>query len=54
MARGQEHHDGERFRVVSVSADDDERAVVMVEPEAGLADTLRSEEGAVRLVPLAD
>jgi len=47
-------HDGERFRVVSVSADDDERAVVMVEPEAGLADTLRSEEGAVRLVPLAD
>ena len=43
-------HDGERFRVVSVSTDDDDRAVVIVEADSGIGDMLRSEEGAVHLV----
>ena len=44
-------HAGERFRVVNVNTDDSERPVVSVERDAGLGDTLRSEEGAVRLTP---
>jgi hypothetical protein len=45
-------HAGERFRVISVQADDADRAVVTVEPDSGLGDTLRSEEGAIRLTLL--
>ena len=44
-------HAGEAFRVVNVTMDDGERPVVSVERDAGLGDTLRSEEGAVRLTP---
>ena len=44
-------HAGEAFRVVNVNMDDGERPVVSVERDAGLGDTLRSEEGAVRLTP---
>jgi hypothetical protein len=46
-------HDGERFRVVSVSTDDDDRAVVIVEADSGIGDMLRSEEGAVHLVEIS-
>jgi hypothetical protein len=42
-------HAGERYRVISVQADDDDRAVVTVEPDSSLGDTFRSEEGAIRL-----
>jgi hypothetical protein len=43
-------HDGQRFRVVSVTSDADEQAIVVVEPKSSdLTDLLRSEEGAVRL-----
>jgi hypothetical protein len=46
-------HDGQRFRVVvSVSTDGADQAVVVVELDSGIADTLRSEEGAIRLVPI--
>jgi hypothetical protein len=45
-------HDGERFRVVSVSTDDNDRAVVIVEADSGIGDMLRSEEGAVHLVEI--
>ena len=41
-------HDGERFRVISVSTDEKDRAVVIVEADSGIGDMLRSEEGAVR------
>ncbi len=45
-------HDGERYRVISISSDDAGRAVATVEVESGdVSDMLRSEEGAVRLVP---
>jgi len=44
-------HDGQRYRVISVSADGDQAAVV-VELDSTLGDTLRSEEGAVRLEPI--
>ena len=47
-------HAGAPFRVVSVSSDGDEWAVVTVEPDSGLGDVLRSEEGAIRLAPLDD
>ena len=43
-------HDGERFRVISVSTDEKDRAVVIVEADSGIGDMLRSEEGAVHLV----
>ena len=46
-------HDGERFRVVSVSADENDRAVVIVEADSGIGDMLRSEEGAVHLVEIS-
>jgi hypothetical protein len=46
-------HDGERFRVVSVSTDDNDRAVVIVEADSGIGDMLRSEEGAVHLVEIS-
>ena len=45
-------HAGERFRVVNVNTDDSDRPVVSVERDAGLGDTLRSEEGAINLAPL--
>ena len=45
-------HDGERFRVVSVSTDEKDRAVVIVEADSGIGDVLRSEEGAVHLVEI--
>ena len=45
-------HDGERFRVVSVSTDENDRAVVIVEADSGIGDMLRSEEGAVHLVEI--
>jgi hypothetical protein len=47
-------HEGERFRVISVSTDDGNRAVAIVEPESTMGDTLRSEEGAIQLVSLDD
>jgi len=44
-------HDGERYRVLSVTSDDAGRAVVTVEPQSDdLGDLLRSEEGAVHLL----
>ena len=46
-------HDGERFRVVSVSTDENDRAVVIVEADSGIGDMLRSEEGAVHLVEIS-
>ena len=46
-------HDGDRYRVVHVAADDDDRPVVTVEPESDdLGDILRSERGGVELVPV--
>ncbi len=46
-------HDGERYRVISVSADDGRHAVVVVELESPtIGDTLMSEEGAIRLDPI--
>jgi hypothetical protein len=45
-------HDGVRYRVLSVSTDAEERVVVTVEPDSNdLGDVLRSERGAVELVP---
>ena len=44
-------HDGQRYRVVSVSTDGAEQASVVVQLDSGFADTLRSEEGAIRLEP---
>jgi hypothetical protein len=46
-------HDGERFRVVSVTTDENDRAVVIVEADSGIGDMLRSEEGAVHLVEIS-
>ena len=46
-------HDGARFRVISVNTDEQNRAVVIVEPDSGIGDLLRSEEGAVHLVAIA-
>ena len=44
-------HDGERYRVVHVAGDEDDRPVVTVEPDSDeLGDTLRSERGGVELV----
>jgi hypothetical protein len=46
-------HDGERYRVLSVTSDDAGRAVVTVEPQSDdIGVLLRSEEGAVRLVAM--
>lgn len=46
-------HDGERYRVISVSSDDGNRPVVVVELISDtLLDKLESEEGAIRLVPI--
>ena len=46
-------HDGERYRVVHVAGDDEDRPVVTVEPEPDdLGDILRSERGGVELVPV--
>ena len=43
-------HDGQRYRVVSVSSDARGRAVVTVEPDSeSLGDVLRSEEGALHI-----
>ena len=47
-------HAGERYRVINVNTDGDERAVATVEPDSGVGDVLRSEEGAIRLTPLDD
>jgi hypothetical protein len=45
-------HDGEPFRVVHVTGDDD-TPVVTVEPESDeLGDILRSERGGVELMPV--
>jgi hypothetical protein len=47
-------HEGARYRVVSVSSDGAGRPVAVVEPESSsLGDLIQSEEGAIRLVPLA-
>jgi len=43
-------HAGERFR--SVNTDGAEQAVVTVEPDSGIGDVLRSEDGATRVTPL--
>lgn len=46
-------HDGQRFRVIHVGTDPDDRPFATVEPESdGLGDVLRSERGAIELVPL--
>ena len=46
------HHDGERYRVLSVSNNDDGRDRATVELIAeDLLDKLQSEEGGLRLVP---
>lgn len=45
-------HDGERFRVVSVSSDEKDSAVVIVEADSGIGDLLRSEEGSIHLVEI--
>ena len=45
-------HEGQRYRVVSVSSEED-RVVVIVELDADdLGAVLRSEEGAIQLVPV--
>lgn len=45
-------HEGQRYRVVSVSSDED-RVTVIVEPDSDdLPDMLRSEEGGIHLVPV--
>lgn len=47
-------HDGERYRVISISLDDENRPIVVVELISdSLLDKLQSEEGAIRLVPIA-
>jgi len=46
-------HDGERYRVLSVQEQDGRALIVTVEPDsADLGDLLRSEEGALQLVPV--
>jgi hypothetical protein len=46
-------HNGERYRVISVSSDDGNRPVIVVELISdALLDKLRSEEGAIRLSPI--
>ena len=48
-------HDGTRYRILSVAANDGHPPSVIVEPESDkLGDLLRSEEGALRLDPLTD
>ena len=44
-------HDGEHYRVISLS-DDQGRVVALVEPDSGIGDLPRSEEGAIRLEPV--
>lgn len=46
-------HNGERYRVISVSSDDGNRPVIVVELISdALLDKLQSEEGAIRLLPI--
>jgi len=46
-------HDGQRFRVISVNTDDQDRAVVIVEADSDdLGELLRSEEGAIHLAEI--
>ena len=46
-------HDGERYRVVSITTDGDGRAAAVVELDTdSLSDKLQSEEGAIRLVAM--
>ena len=46
-------HDGQRFRVISVNTDDQDRAVVIVEADSNdLGELLRSEEGAIHLAEI--
>jgi hypothetical protein len=44
-------HDGERYRVVNITVDDDQASMI-VEADSGIGDLLQSEEGGVRLEPL--
>ncbi len=47
--------DGTRYRILSIEANDGQPPNVIVEPEADkLGDLLRSEEGALRLVPVTE
>ena len=45
-------HEGQRFRVISIQSTDDQHAIVIVEADSTLTDTLRSEEGALTLEPM--
>jgi hypothetical protein len=48
-------HDGTRYQILSIAANDGQPPSVIVEPEANrLGDLLRSEEGALRLVPVTE
>jgi hypothetical protein len=42
-------HDGEHYRVVTVTTDERDRVTATVEADSGLGDLLRSEEGAIHL-----
>jgi hypothetical protein len=44
-------HDGDRYRVVNITVDDDQASMV-VEADSGIGDLLQSEEGGVRLEPI--
>jgi hypothetical protein len=46
-------HEGQRYRVIHVASDDGDNPSVTVELESDdLGDTLRSEKGAIQLVPI--
>ena len=46
-------HQGQRYRVIHVAADDDQGASVTVEPDSeDMGDRLRSERGGIQLVPV--
>jgi hypothetical protein len=48
-------HDGTRYRILSIATNDGQPQTVIVEPEVDkLGDLLRSEEGALRLVPVTE
>ena len=44
-------HDGDRYRVVNITVNDDQASMV-VEADSGIGDLLQSEEGGVRLEPI--
>ena len=44
-------HDGERYRIVTITVDGDQASMI-VEADSEIGDLLQSEEGGVRLEPL--